>query len=35
MKKLGTTAVGLMVEMLFAAGTMVIGFLIAALILGV
>lgn len=35
MKRLGMTAVGLIVEMLFAAGTMAIGLLIAALVLGV
>ncbi len=35
MKKLGMTAVGLIMEMLFAATTMVIGLLIAVLILGV
>lgn len=35
MKKLGMTAVGLIMEMLFATGTMAIGLLIAALVLGV
>lgn len=35
MKKPGMTAIGLIFEMLFAAGTMAIGLLIAALLLGV
>ena len=35
MKKLGMTVVGLIMEMLFATATMVIGLLIAVLILGV
>lgn len=35
MKKLGMTAVGLIMEMLFAAATMAMGFLIAVLIFGV
>lgn len=35
MKKINKTVVGLVLEMLFAASTMAIGLLIAALVLGV